>query len=116
MNLKLVLIATLLVTMLIATTVPISLATNCWSGGNYRGWVDGQDMTGPIGATKRCEAKLHTCFAGGAGDPAIPCTVADFRGCQAVCSAVESNVACDPTVCLNRCLAARVPGYADTCD
>ena len=58
---------------LVAMTTQIVLATNCWSGGENRGYKDGMDMTGPAGATKRCEAKLHVCFKGGSGDPAIPC-------------------------------------------
>lgn len=92
------------------------LGTNCWSGGENKGWRDNSNQTGPDGATKSCEAKLHVCFAGGSGDPAIPCTVDSFMGCNQACSSVETNIACDPTICLNRCLAARVPGYADTCD
>ncbi|HJX06076.1 MAG TPA: hypothetical protein VJ461_05160 [Candidatus Nanoarchaeia archaeon] len=98
--------------------LPASIATNCWSNGENRGWMDNSNQTGPDGATKSCEAKLHTCFSGSTsgGVSAIPCTVDSFMGCNQACSSVETNVACDPTVCLNRCLAARVPGYADTCD
>jgi hypothetical protein len=92
------------------------LGTNCWSGGENKGWRDNSNQTGPDGATKSCEAKLHVCFAGGAGDPAIPCEVNTFRGCDGACAIITNNIACTPEVCASRCYAARVPGYADTCD
>ena len=106
----------LTVVLLVAMTAQMALANNCWSLGANQGYKDSLNQYGPDGAIKSCEAKLHTCFAGGAGDPAIPCTIDSFMGCNQACSTVEANVNCDPAVCLNRCLAARVPGYVDTCD
>jgi len=89
--------------------------TNCWSGGDNKGWRDNTNLTGAPGSIKSCEAKLHVCFNEGAGDPAIPCNIASPAGCMAACGS-PSNVACDVAVCNSRCMAARVPGSADTCD
>jgi hypothetical protein len=92
------------------------LGTNCWSGGENKGYRDNSNQTGAPGATKSCEAKLHVCFAGGSNDPAIPCEVNTFRGCDGACAIITNNIACTPEVCASRCYAARVPGYADTCE
>jgi len=89
--------------------------TNCWSGGDNKGWRDNTNLTGAPGSIKSCEAKLHVCFNEGAGDPAIPCNIASPMGCMAACGS-PSNIACDVAVCNSRCMAARVPGSADTCD
>ena len=111
MNLKLV----LTVVFVVAMIVPISLAANCWSNGDNRGWIDNTNLVGPPGAIKSCEAKLHECFKVDGGDPALACSIASPMGCMAACGS-PYNVGCSVEVCNSRCMAARVLGSADTCD